>query len=138
MEASPPQDVGSVADTVLPPPLQLGAGEPRGLQVVQHCGVFALLPQLIAVWLQAAHKHVHGDLHHVFAAGTLKDAQGSWRLSARRVRVVSRRVGWKETVFLNAIFDVVTIFSSWYFLVYVQEMALRLCRVKENVKKYTE
>lgn len=89
-DASPPQDVSSIADTVLPPPLQLGAGELRGLQVVQHCGVFALFPQLVAVWLQAADKHVHGDLHHVFAAGTLKDTQGSGRLNTCQVRLRDR------------------------------------------------
>lgn len=58
--------------TVLPPALEFGAAELSGLKVIQHRAVFALLPQLIAIWLQAAYKHIHGDLHHVFTAGTLQ------------------------------------------------------------------
>lgn len=61
-----------MGDAMLPPALQLRAGELCGLQVVQHCCVFALLPQLIALGLQAAHKHIHGDFHHVLPAGTLE------------------------------------------------------------------
>lgn len=58
--------------TMLPPALQFGAAKLSGLKVVQHRGVLALLPQLVAIWLQAAHKHIHGDLHHVLTAGTLE------------------------------------------------------------------
>lgn len=56
---------------LLPPALQFGAAKLSGLKVIQHRCVLALLPQLVAIWLQAAHKHIHGDLHHVLTAGTL-------------------------------------------------------------------
>lgn len=68
---SPSQEIFSICYAPLPPALQFWAAEFRGFEVIQHCVVFALLPQLIAIWLQAAHKHIHGDLHHVFTTGTL-------------------------------------------------------------------
>lgn len=69
---SPLQEVCTMGYTVLPPALEFGAAELSALKVVQHHAVFALLPQFIAIWLQAAHKHIHGDLHHVLTTGTLK------------------------------------------------------------------
>lgn len=69
----PSQEIFSIHYAPLPPALQFGAAEFCGFEVIQHCVVFALLPQLIAIWLQAAHKHIHGDLHHVFTTGTLKE-----------------------------------------------------------------
>lgn len=66
------QKVCSMRYTVLPPALKFGAAELGGLKVVQHHAIFALFPQLVAIRLQAAHKHVHGDLHHVLTTGTLK------------------------------------------------------------------
>lgn len=39
--------------------------------MVEHGEVFALLPQLIALWLQDAHEDVHGDLDHVLPARAL-------------------------------------------------------------------
>lgn len=69
---APAQEFLSERDPVLPPVLQLRAGEDRGLLVVQDRGIFALLPLIVAIGLQTAHKHVHGDLHHVLTARTLQ------------------------------------------------------------------
>lgn len=43
----------------------------RGLGVVNRNVVLPCLPCVVAIWLELPHKHIHGDLHHVFTARAL-------------------------------------------------------------------
>jgi len=59
----------------LQPGLQLGRGPGRGGRVVEQRRILPQHPGGVAVGLEALHKGLHGDLHHVLAAGALQRRQ---------------------------------------------------------------
>lgn len=58
--------------------LQKSVGLWRGFGVVDGCVVLPSFPQLVAVRLVLVHKHIHGNLHHVLTAWTLRGNHNYW------------------------------------------------------------
>ena len=70
--------------------------------MVQHCNVFALLPSVVAIRLQAAHKHVHGDLHHVLSTGTLEVGRVRKEKKKKKKKSTPHKI-WEQLLMKNEI-----------------------------------
>ncbi len=43
-----------------------------GSWVINRCHISPCQPRFITIWLEFSHKHIHGNLHHIFTAWALK------------------------------------------------------------------